>query len=79
MKRYLLFIYAQYYPEGGMKDFFSSYETIELAKQAYELQLLKYYESVKLGYDSKLEYLNYEKEHFLYHIFDTKTMEIVKE
>lgn len=29
MKRYWLFIYAQCYPQGGMKDFYDSYDTIE--------------------------------------------------
>lgn len=79
MKRYLLFIYPQYYPEGGMKDFFDSFDSLDSAINAWELKLLDGYESVKYGYDSKLEYLNSEKEHFLYHIYDTQTMKIVKQ
>ena len=29
MKRYLLFIGDRYYPNGGMRDFKSSYDTID--------------------------------------------------
>lgn len=31
MKRYLLFSYDQYYPEGGMNDFRESYATLDEA------------------------------------------------
>jgi hypothetical protein len=31
MKRFLLFIYPEYYPSGGMFDYHSSYDTLEEA------------------------------------------------
>ena len=33
MKRYLLFIYSYYYPNGGWNDFQGSFSTTEEAKQ----------------------------------------------
>lgn len=32
MKRYWLFAYCEYYPEGGMHDFVADFDTIEEAK-----------------------------------------------
>ncbi len=32
MKRFLLFAWYQFYPEGGMNDFVNSYDTVEEAK-----------------------------------------------
>lgn len=36
MKRYLLFAFSEYYPNGGMADFKESYDTIEDLKIAIE-------------------------------------------
>lgn len=35
MKRYLLFAYYQYYPDGGFKDFQGSFDTIHEAMDAF--------------------------------------------
>lgn len=32
MKRYAVFIFAQYYPIGGMKDYKASFDSVEAAK-----------------------------------------------
>lgn len=34
MKQYWLFICPTYYPQGGMRDFYNSYDTIEEGKAA---------------------------------------------
>ena len=33
MKRYLLFVYSQYYPTGGWNDFAGDFATVENAKE----------------------------------------------
>lgn len=35
MKRFLLFAYSDYYPQGGMNDFEESFDTLEDAKAYY--------------------------------------------
>ena len=35
MKRFLLFAFTDYYPQGGMNDFEESFETLEGAKDYY--------------------------------------------
>ncbi len=36
MNRYLLFIGADYYPQGGAYDFLHAYPTLEAAKEAFD-------------------------------------------
>lgn len=36
MERYILFKFSQYYPCGGWSDFSGSYETEELAREAWD-------------------------------------------
>lgn len=44
MKRYWLFVYPQYDPQGGMHDFIESFSTIEAARgRAIEVLKLHYY------------------------------------
>lgn len=35
MKKYILFVWSIYYPEGGMKDLQDSYDTIEECHKAF--------------------------------------------
>lgn len=35
MKKYILFIWSLYYPHGGMKDLYDSYDTIEECYNAF--------------------------------------------
>lgn len=36
MKRYLVFAFREYYPDGGMKDLYGHYDTIEEVMSAIE-------------------------------------------
>ena len=43
MKRYMSFYGYQYYPIGGMEDFISDFESIENAKEAIQVEIIKKY------------------------------------
>ena len=36
MKRYWLFVYSQYYPNGGMEDFFADFDSVDEARDCYK-------------------------------------------
>jgi len=42
MKRFFLFHWDGYYPEGGMNDFLGDFDTIEEAKEAYFNEKYRY-------------------------------------
>jgi hypothetical protein len=66
MKRYLAFYGSAYYPEGGMDDFLSDYDTKEEALRAI---------SDKLNSDKYYYNSNEEKWEYAWaHIYDTKEM-----
>jgi hypothetical protein len=85
MKRYLVFLYNSYYPEGGMKDFYDSYGSIEAISEAIEVRddergYIRYYAKVNPinKYDSfKHESHREELECECLDIIDTTTWESI--
>jgi hypothetical protein len=42
MKRYLLFIIENYYPKGGMRDFYKDYDTLEKCYKGIDKEFGKF-------------------------------------
>ena len=42
MKRYIVFLYDTYYPDGGWRDFHNSYDTLTEAREAADSKMSQY-------------------------------------
>ena len=66
MKRYLLFMGEIYYPTGGMKDYFWSFDSIEEAKECFNY---RYKCSNEIDIMPTIDWG---------HIFDTQELKIIE-
>ena len=62
MKRYLIFLGLEYYPEGGMNDFLIDCDTLE---------------ECKIAINKEIKTSNYKERYNWSHIYDTETKKIV--
>lgn len=69
MKRYWVFGYLDYYPEGGMNDFIKDFDTINEAVRLVEASTTK--KPIKEG--SSYTYTKWDKAS----VFDTETRKLV--
>ena len=65
MKGYLLFVFSEFYPEGGWDDFVGSYDTIEEARNHLGES------GFNFDFDSKYQYQIYQ----IVDIFDGKIVD----
>jgi hypothetical protein len=77
MKRYLLFMGDDYYPEGGMNDFVGDYDTVEDAIQAEKEEHLKSFTPTSIYSES--EFLQSKRQYCWSHVYDTESKEKVCE
>ena len=70
MERYLIFAGFDYYPKGGMKDYFRSASSIDEAREVIKITLTENVLASNCGFDIPTP-ANWA------HAYDTQTMEIV--
>lgn len=74
MKRFLVFLGHNYYPNGGMADFFNCYDSLEEARKELELKLDEFRKSKHFNFRGNSSYYHSDADGW-WEIFDLEKME----